>query len=202
MNPFEKYFWDVIRNHYADFNGVATRKQFWVFYLTYFVLLLFVFIDIELYDELSTFSIFILIIIILTAIPTWGLMFRRLHDAGFSGWWALLMFISSKDIDSLGYVWEIISWVLNIIIIILLLLPSKIHNNKYRNDNKKNTDNVNENNNKEENTDIKVLYRNLLHKYHPDKAMGDEDKKFRTEIIKKINKAYEERDIDTLRLFL
>ena len=40
---------------------------------------------------------------------------------------------------------------------------------------------------------LKKLWRNLVHKYHPDKFGGNE------EMMKKINKAYAEGDLETLR---
>ncbi|MCX6763306.1 MAG: DnaJ domain-containing protein [Candidatus Moranbacteria bacterium] len=46
---------------------------------------------------------------------------------------------------------------------------------------------------KEEKEELKKLWRKLAHKYHPDKATGNED------MMKKINKAYAENDLDTLK---
>lgn len=45
----------------------------------------------------------------------------------------------------------------------------------------------------EEKEELKKLWRKLAHKYHPDKFGGDE------EMMKKINKAYAEGDLETLR---
>jgi len=45
----------------------------------------------------------------------------------------------------------------------------------------------------EEREELKTLWRKLAHKYHPDKAGGNE------ELMKKINKAYAEGDLETLR---
>ncbi len=58
-------------------------------------------------------------------------------------------------------------------------------------------------NNKRPPTDseISILYKKVIHKYHPDLARSDEDNKFRNELTAKINKARQERDIETLRLF-
>lgn len=46
---------------------------------------------------------------------------------------------------------------------------------------------------KEDKAELKNLWRKLAHKYHPDKANGNE------EMMKKINKAYAEGDLETLR---
>ncbi len=45
----------------------------------------------------------------------------------------------------------------------------------------------------EEKEELKKLWRKLAHKYHPDKVGGNE------EMMKKINKAYAEDDLETLR---
>lgn len=45
----------------------------------------------------------------------------------------------------------------------------------------------------EEKEELKKLWHKLAHKYHPDKANGNE------EMMKKINKAYAEDDLETLR---
>ncbi len=44
----------------------------------------------------------------------------------------------------------------------------------------------------EDKSELKKLWRKLAHKYHPDKANGNE------EMMKKINKAYAEGDLETL----
>jgi len=45
----------------------------------------------------------------------------------------------------------------------------------------------------EDKAELKKLWRKLAHKYHPDKVNGNE------EMMKKINKAYAEGDLETLR---
>jgi len=50
--------------------------------------------------------------------------------------------------------------------------------------------------------EIKNIYKKLVHKYHPDKSQNEDDKKFRNELMVKINNAYQNRDIETLKLFL
>ena len=40
-------------------------------------------------------------------------------------------------------------------------------------------------------TDIKIAYKNLLKKYHPDKFHNDDRSEYAGEITKKINEAYE-----------
>ncbi len=35
---FKHYFWDVLKNHYADFQWTVSRKEFWLFVLCYYLL--------------------------------------------------------------------------------------------------------------------------------------------------------------------
>jgi hypothetical protein len=49
--------------------------------------------------------------------------------------------------------------------------------------------------------EMKKLYRRLMHKYHPDRGKNKGDDKFRNDLTAKINKAYQEGDFETLKLF-
>ena len=89
------YFFDAIRNHYIDFKGRSTRRQFWMFVLFYVV-----FAMGALLVERSLglgygagpgplYSIFTLGVFL----PSVGIAVRRLHDTGKSGWFVLLFLI-------------------------------------------------------------------------------------------------------------
>ncbi len=75
-------------------------------------------------------------------------------------------------------------------------------NSQKTHESKKDHGNTTEHRKTEPDIDIKGLYRSLLHKYHPDFARSDEDKKFRTELTAKINRAYQTGDTHTLKLFM
>jgi hypothetical protein len=49
--------------------------------------------------------------------------------------------------------------------------------------------------------ELKNLYHSLAHKYHPDQSKPGEEK-IRDDIMKKVNRAYQEKDIEKLRAFL
>jgi len=50
-----------------------------------------------------------------------------------------------------------------------------------------------------EKQELKKLWRSLAHKYHPDLARNDEDRNKYEEIMKKINKAYANGDLEALK---
>lgn len=49
--------------------------------------------------------------------------------------------------------------------------------------------------------ELHKVYLDLAKKYHPDHAQGEQDKKFRTELFKKIHTAYVNGDMETLKMY-
>lgn len=94
--------WDVVVNHYADFTGIATRREFWTFYLARLIVGL-VTMVIPFVGTILIFG---------TLIPTFAIGARRLHDMGHSGWWQLLLLI------------PILGW---IALIVMLCQPTNDH---------------------------------------------------------------------------
>ena len=84
-----EYFINPIKNHYVDFEGKATRKQFWMYTLIYLIIYMaLVVVD----GFLGTFlisSIFALA----TFLPSIAIGVRRLHDTNRSGWWYLICLV-------------------------------------------------------------------------------------------------------------
>ena len=96
MEKFNQYFIDTLKNRYADFNGKATRSQYWYFVLFY-VLLSIVFVIIDTFvvnpmlgmnvQEGSSGGLLQMIFALALLIPFIAIGVRRLHDIGKSGWW-------------------------------------------------------------------------------------------------------------------
>jgi uncharacterized membrane protein YhaH (DUF805 family) len=121
------YFWDVIKSHYSDFNGRASRSQFWYYQLAAYILTsvllvpLFIFIAIsdftsaEALTNISSISIFLVAFLLLFLvglflfIPNLAITVRRLHDTNRSGWFILISLV------------PIVGW---IILLVVLALPS------------------------------------------------------------------------------
>lgn len=107
MYQYQVSFGDAIKrafSNYCCFTGRASRSEYWWFTLFNFLISL-VFtigstiigvISVTNGETPSNVNIFTILSWIYSAavlLPSWGLMFRRLHDAGHSGWnclWGLL----------------------------------------------------------------------------------------------------------------
>jgi uncharacterized membrane protein YhaH (DUF805 family) len=108
------YYLDPITNHYADFQGTASRKAYWMFFLFNFIIQ---FVgSIVVFGVLGILHLWILGYLVLIAyvlavfLPSVAIAVRRLHDAGMSGLWLLAGFVPA------------VGW---IIVLVLLCLPPK-----------------------------------------------------------------------------
>jgi len=102
MENFNHYFVDTLKNRYADFNGKATRSEYWYFILFYVLLnIAFVFVDMLVLNpmlgmntqEASRGGLLQVIFALALLVPSIALAVRRFHDIKMSGWWVLLGFI-------------------------------------------------------------------------------------------------------------
>lgn len=116
------WFFDAIKNRYADFDGRASRQEFWMFNLFYLLFVIAISLLIIPFGNSETgLNIIFGIIVVYSlglAIPIWAVTVRRLHDIGLSGWWSLLSFISY-----LG----------TVVLLIMCCMDNKPGSNKYGN---------------------------------------------------------------------
>lgn len=112
-----RYYINAFKN-YVDFNGRATRKEYWLFILFHYIFTFtFAFIDgfLGLYPEYLNYGYLTIAYALATALPSIGLQVRRLHDVGKSGiWW----FVNNVPI-------------LNLYLFYLNLKPGDIGYNEY-----------------------------------------------------------------------
>ncbi|MBR2865745.1 MAG: DUF805 domain-containing protein [Elusimicrobiaceae bacterium] len=94
MEFLRTYYIDVIKNHYIDLSGRATRKQYWLFFLVNFCLSLVLSLLGNIDGFIGTLFWLVYVLYCLALIlPSLGIAARRLHDAGFSAWWLLLILL-------------------------------------------------------------------------------------------------------------
>ena len=94
-NIIMEWFLKVVKEHYADFNGRARRKEFWMYNLFvmigYFALYI---VGIILASVSTTIGSIVLGLVGLAylaiLIPTIAVYVRRMHDVGKSGWFILI----------------------------------------------------------------------------------------------------------------
>lgn len=111
-------------SQYSCFTGRASRSEFW--WWTLFVMLISmafgvvqgIFLGLDGYESTlgKLFSWLQWVWDIAILLPSWGLVFRRLHDTGRSGWNCLWMLL------------PIIGW---IILIVFYCQPSEMQDNQY-----------------------------------------------------------------------
>ncbi|MGF1742680.1 DUF805 domain-containing protein [Vibrio profundum] len=83
-----KWLFAALKN-YADFNGRARRKEYWMFVLfTVLACMVTVFLD-----TVTRLPIFSALVMLALVIPSFAVTVRRLHDTNRSGWYFLLSFI-------------------------------------------------------------------------------------------------------------
>jgi uncharacterized membrane protein YhaH (DUF805 family) len=84
------WFIDCITKNYANFNGRARRKEYWMFVLFSAIL---VFIVAIIDKMIGSHLVITIILVLVLFLPNLAVTVRRLHDTSKSGWWVLLQFI-------------------------------------------------------------------------------------------------------------
>jgi|TARA_B110000238_G_scaffold192217_1_gene227317 uncharacterized membrane protein YhaH (DUF805 family) len=102
-----------VLKQYAVFEGRARRKEYWMFSLFNFVIVIAIGI-IE--SVIGTDGIIYSLYLLLMLIPSIAVTIRRLHDTGRSGWWLLVAFIPLVG---------------SITLLVFLVLDSETENNHY-----------------------------------------------------------------------
>ncbi|MER8830805.1 DUF805 domain-containing protein [Mesorhizobium sp. M0938] len=119
------YFWRAFKVRHVSFTGRARRKEFWGF-LLFTLIVFFALVAFGLLIDAAITAIGgdvgalgyapAFVFLLLTVLPWFALMVRRLHDIGLSGWFVLLYFV--PGFNTLG-------------VLALGLIPSKVGENPW-----------------------------------------------------------------------
>ncbi|CAG9421934.1 DUF805 domain-containing protein [Providencia alcalifaciens] len=96
------WYLEVIKNNYANFEGRARRKEYWMFTLVNMIIIMVLYALIISSVDYTTGGMGMLGVIagillgiyaLATIVPSIAVSVRRLHDTEKSGWWYLIAFI-------------------------------------------------------------------------------------------------------------
>lgn len=88
------YFIDCMTKKYAKFDGRARRSEYWFFVLFSIIAqIILVFAIAFVASSAETIQMLGNLVSLAFFLPSLGVMVRRLHDIGKSGWWVLVAFI-------------------------------------------------------------------------------------------------------------
>lgn len=120
------YFWRGLTQNYVNFAGRARRKEFWGYFLFWMISLLVIagiglFTDVEVGNIDSDVSPVITVglggaFLLATFLPGLGMIVRRLHDIGLSGWLYLVILI-----PTIG----------GLVILVFALIPTQMRENQW-----------------------------------------------------------------------
>ena len=85
MNWYRK-----VMTQYVDFSGRARRKEYWMYFLVYFLITLLCGVVEGIFSITGTITTVVALVHLL---PSLGVTVRRLHDINRSGWWILVSLI-------------------------------------------------------------------------------------------------------------
>jgi len=89
LAAFKQYYVEVLKQQYADFNGRARRRNFWMFFLFNSIIAVVIAAITGAIGITFISSIYALAVLV----PGIAIAVRRLHDVGKSGWWLLISLI-------------------------------------------------------------------------------------------------------------
>ena len=107
---------NVLMNNYANWNGRASRSEYWWFYLFISIVNI---ITLWLMEYGMWYLGFIIPLVLI--LPILSVAVRRLHDIGKSGWWFLLAII------------PIVNFIGIFVILVFMVMEGEEHPNQYGN---------------------------------------------------------------------
>lgn len=107
-----KWYLKVVKDNYANFNGRASRQEYWMFILFNMIFAVVAMVV----DGFLGLGFLYLLYFLAVIIPSLAVFVRRMHDIGKSGWWIFISFI-----PLIGAIW----------LLVLLATDGTSDNNNY-----------------------------------------------------------------------
>ena len=96
-----EWYLKVMKENFSNFSGRARRKEYWMFALIYIIVIIIAMVldgalglgfDMG-YGVTAPYGWIYSIVALVHLIPAWGVLVRRLHDVGKSGWFMLISLV-------------------------------------------------------------------------------------------------------------
>ena len=96
-----EWYLKVMKENFSNFSGRARRKEYWMFTLIYMIVIIIAMVldgalglgfDMG-YGVTAPYGWIYSIVGLVHLIPAWGVLVRRLHDVGKSGWFMLISLV-------------------------------------------------------------------------------------------------------------
>lgn len=90
-----EWYLKVVRDNYANFNGRARRKEYWMFLLINFIISILIGVVagfLARTTNITYFAFLSTLYSLAVMIPSIAVAVRRVHDSGKSGWFVLVPF--------------------------------------------------------------------------------------------------------------
>lgn len=85
-----EWFLKVVKDNYANFNGRARRKEYWMYVLFYCIIAIVASIVDILLAMLIGIPLLSYVVMLALLVPSIAVGVRRMHDVGKSGWFILI----------------------------------------------------------------------------------------------------------------
>ena len=96
-----EWYLKVMKENFSNFSGRARRKEYWMLALIYMIFIIIAMVldgalglgfDMG-YGVTAPYGWIYSIVALVHLIPAWGVLVRRLHDVGKSGWFMLISLV-------------------------------------------------------------------------------------------------------------
>ncbi len=96
-----EWYLKVMKENFSNFSGRARRKEYWMYTLIYIIVIIIAMVldgalglgfDMG-YGVTAPYGWIYSIVALVHLIPAWGVLVRRLHDVGKSGWFMLISLV-------------------------------------------------------------------------------------------------------------